>query len=308
MVHHPSGLATTEMLKEILQDTQGDFPYIALESELNLYTDRCSSWHWHDYFEFAVVSSGSMELKTQQQSVLIGQGEGYFVNSNVLHLCRVADGSTHALIRVHQFDRSLLSSSSAVIQRYFQPLEACGALSALKLTKEHPSHRHLLSLMDQAFCAAEKEETGFELVISACFMQAWQALYGLALPLLAKSPAPSSGESVRIKQMIAFIHSHASQPIAAPDIARAANVCPREAFRCFRKVLGTTPNAYLMQYRINTAARMLLETSLPVTDIASDCGFSSPSYFSKIFLKIIGRTPREFRAHGLSATSQIPSP
>ena len=52
---------------------------------------------------------------------------------------------------------------------------------------------------------------------------------------------------------------------------------------------------YLQQHRINNAARMLTETSKSVTEIGSDCGFSSPNYFSMAFRDMIGVSPREFR-------------
>jgi len=303
MVYHSNALATTEMLREILHETDADFPYIAIESDLEHFTDHCSSWHWHDYFEFAIVVSGSMELHTQQRTYHISEGEGYFINSNILHLCRVADDSKQARLHVHQFDRSLLTSSSAVMRRYILPMENCQALSELKLSADDPAHMRLLDLIREAFAAAESEPEGFEVTISACLIRAWQTLFSISSQSLENASAVSSMASSRIKEMLAYVHTHYAEDITAPMIASAANVCTREVFRCFRKVLGTTPNAYLVRHRINCAARMLFETNLSITDISIACGFSTPSYFCKVFSGLIGHSPRDFRRNAGGANA-----
>ena len=52
---------------------------------------------------------------------------------------------------------------------------------------------------------------------------------------------------------------------------------------------------YLLEKRLLLAAEKLLSTNLPVTDIALSCGFTSPSYFTKQFRKLIGSTPSVYR-------------
>lgn len=295
MIHRPNALATTEHLREIPQDTQQDFPHIAIESDLERYADRCSSWHWHEYFEFATVHGGTMELQTQRQTLRIHDGEGYFVNSNVLHLCRVADGSERARLHVHQFDRSLIGSSGCVLRSYVQPLEACGVLDSLRLDPAHSVHWHILESLESAFRDAETEADGFELSISIHLLRSWQSLYQIAAPILAHTPPFSAVDAPRIKRMLTFIHTHYSEPLTVSMIAASAGVCVRECHRCFRQVLGATPALYLMRHRINAAARQLIETDQSITDVSFSCGFSSPSYFCKVFRDLIGQSPREFR-------------
>jgi len=52
---------------------------------------------------------------------------------------------------------------------------------------------------------------------------------------------------------------------------------------------------YLQEKRLLLAAEKLISTDLPVTDIALSCGFSSPSYFTKQFRELIGKTPSVYR-------------
>jgi len=95
--------------------------------------------------------------------------------------------------------------------------------------------------------------------------------------------------------MLAFIHANYAEAVCVDAIAASANISKREAFRSFRQVLGTTPTLYLLQHRVNRAARLLMETSATVTEISSACGFSTSSYFTKVFHDLTGVSPRDFR-------------
>ena len=64
---------------------------------------------------------------------------------------------------------------------------------------------------------------------------------------------------------------------------------------CFKKVLNMSPHEYLIEYRIRQAKNMLLNTSLPVNDIAEKVGYTDSLAFSKIFKNHTGMSPRTFR-------------
>ncbi len=65
--------------------------------------------------------------------------------------------------------------------------------------------------------------------------------------------------------------------------------------RCFRHYLNQTPTEWLNRNRIEHAGKLLATTSLPVLEIAFDCGFSSPSYFHKCFRETYGMSPARYR-------------
>ena len=58
---------------------------------------------------------------------------------------------------------------------------------------------------------------------------------------------------------------------------------------------GKTPIEYLKDYRVERAARKLLGSDMPITQIAYTCGFNDLSYFIKTFKKIKGCTPKNYR-------------
>lgn len=295
MIHYLSELSLSEKLRENVQGSAEDIPFVAIESNLAEYVNSCASWHWHEYVELACVVRGCVECCTQNRVLTLKPGDGYFVNANVLHLNRMPPGHSSAVLRIIQFDAQSITGSGGIVQRYVRPVERCTAFDALSLSREDARHRDILDDLAIGFEAAAAEDVGYEMTVLRRLLHAWQLLYEIARPLLERAPAVTDSASSRIKAMLAFIHTNYAEAVSVADMAEAASISEREAFRTFRQVLDTTPTLYLARHRVSVAARMLRETSLPITDIATACGFSNPSYFCKVFRDLAGLPPREFR-------------
>ena len=95
--------------------------------------------------------------------------------------------------------------------------------------------------------------------------------------------------------MLTCIHSQYGSELSTAAIAASASVSESKCLRCFRTTIGTTPIQYLKHYRIQQAAKLLMETGEKVSDIAAVCGFQDMSYFTRTFRKIMGCVPTEYR-------------
>ncbi len=98
-----------------------------------------------------------------------------------------------------------------------------------------------------------------------------------------------------IKAARDFVATNYPLPVSVEDIAAAANVSRTTLFRVFKSELNTTPVDYLTAYRIAQAKALLLETDLSVTAVARSTGYEDNLYFSRVFRKITGTTPTEYR-------------
>lgn len=96
-----------------------------------------------------------------------------------------------------------------------------------------------------------------------------------------------------------FIESSCGSNLTACDIADTCNVSVSWLYKLFREALDTTPGEYLLRCRISAAKDLLANTSLPLSEVASRCGFNSQSYFSDCFKKSAGISPREFRRNSV---------
>jgi AraC-like DNA-binding protein len=78
-------------------------------------------------------------------------------------------------------------------------------------------------------------------------------------------------------------------------LLRSAPVSPRQLHREWARVLGQTPSAWVMQKRLERASLLLLQTALPVQEIAARCGFENVPYFFRVWKVRFDRSPRAYR-------------
>jgi LacI family transcriptional regulator len=95
---------------------------------------------------------------------------------------------------------------------------------------------------------------------------------------------------------VQFIREHSAEPIRMDEVARRLAVSRRWLERHFVKALGHSPHEELQRCRLERAKKMLLESDLSATRIATVCGFGSPSYFNTFFRRLTGLTPLQFRS------------
>jgi AraC-like DNA-binding protein len=94
---------------------------------------------------------------------------------------------------------------------------------------------------------------------------------------------------------IQYIHSNYNQIVQFEMFAKELGVSSRYLRLNFKKKIGVSPIAYLIEYRINKALELFKDQSLSIKEIAFDSGFISQQYFSKKFKEYIGITPFEYR-------------
>lgn len=105
----------------------------------------------------------------------------------------------------------------------------------------------------------------------------------------------SDQSSVSIKKATEYIAMHFSEEITLSDVAKEIHLNASYLSTLFRQVTGVTFKEYLNRIRIEEAQRLLLNTDYPIMQIAVSCGFSDQSYFTKVFKKHTGLTPKQFR-------------
>lgn len=92
-------------------------------------------------------------------------------------------------------------------------------------------------------------------------------------------------------------HGYAEQ-LRLPELAQLAGMSVSHFIRSFRQVMGTSPIDWLRHERIAQAKHRLLESNEAVKEIARQCGYRDPYFFSKDFHKIVGMPPSRFRDQG----------
>lgn len=92
-----------------------------------------------------------------------------------------------------------------------------------------------------------------------------------------------------------YIMANYNHHLTLESIANYFNFHPVHIIRCMKKEFGITPNKAITQIRIENGKKMLITSNLSINKISDYIGFSTPSYFDKIFKNYTGYSPREYR-------------
>lgn len=225
------------------------------------------------------------------------KGDAIFINSNTLHDIRISNGARECKIYAHLFDMHFLTGmyNSIFEQNYVLPILRCRELQTYTVSPNTYRRIRMLDTILKTIGLNEKETFGYEFEIRAELCRFWCMLMEETETIRRETSEKNDHDISRIKVMMQYIHKHYSERLTLADIARTANISSRESIRCFQRSIGMAPINYLNDYRIREAAKMLLQTNDSIMDIGEKCGFSSNSYFGKVFRESLGCTPKEYR-------------
>ncbi len=94
---------------------------------------------------------------------------------------------------------------------------------------------------------------------------------------------------------LAHLAEHHARALPMSELALVAGLSLSAFERQVRRVYGVTPSQLLTRARLDTAARLLRETTLPVARVAAECGYFDHSAFTRVFHSVVGLTPVQFR-------------
>jgi AraC family transcriptional regulator len=97
--------------------------------------------------------------------------------------------------------------------------------------------------------------------------------------------------------VIEFVDDNLRNDLTLDAIAAAVALSPGHFAHAFRQTTGVAPHRYVLERRVERAKALLLQSDLPITQIAQLVGCSSHSHFSVLFNRVTGVTPRKFRTN-----------
>lgn len=254
-------------------------------------------WHWHEEWEAGVVMEGEAILSIGAQTCTVSAGNGFLVNSGVLHSYQ-AKGDARCRLHVLVFHPRLVGGSveSVFYQKYVLPIAENRSMEGFFFHKDIPWQADAMAHILHAFQTCEQEPPYYELHVRSALSDFLALLLTHTSGVQAKVNAKELRDTQRVKQMLSFIHQNYGKKMGTAAIAESASVSESECLRCFRSTIGTTPIRYLREYRVEQAARLLRENKTRIGDIAYQCGFQDVSYFTKTFRELKGCTPTDFHA------------
>lgn len=289
-------IITNQFQKELKQHGNEQFPFLVSYQKLSEYESGSFMWHWHPEIEITYVQKGTMCYKVNHMVYHLKEGDIVFNNSGALHSGTMENQKDCAYIPV-TFDSRLIYGffQSTVNSKYVDPVIQDSMLPAICIDQSEPWHKPFREYLLRIIDLDEKKPDFYELDITICLQSMWRLL----LEHITYEPQASRENSLeydRIKKILSYIEKNYQNKITLNDIAGHIHLCESECTRLFKRHMNTTLFAFLQEYRIERSLEFLQDDQ-PVSAVADKAGFSDPNYYSKVFAKIKGCSPREYRNH-----------
>lgn len=289
-------IITNQFQKELKQHGNEQFPFLVSYQKLSEYESGSFMWHWHPEIEITYVQKGTMCYKVNHMVYHLKEGDIVFNNSGALHSGTMENQEDCAYIPV-TFDPRLIYGffQSTINSKYVDPVIQDSMLPAICIDQSEPWHKPFREYLLRIIALDEKKPDFYELDITICLQSMWRLL----LEHITYEPQASRENSLeydRIKKILSYIEENYQNKITLNDIAGHIHLCESECTRLFKRHMNTTLFAFLQEYRIERSLEFLQDDQ-PVSAVADKAGFSDPNYYSKVFAKIKGCSPREYRNH-----------
>jgi len=278
----------------------------------NLYRESSvgRTWHWHPAVQMSKIMEGKVRYQVRDLTFLLEKGDMIITNMNQLHrygLEKSVDGAASSdvdyasVVNVVYLPEFVVAPESLTFKKYIYPLIIDESRPCMIFKKDIPWQKKIIELFDRAIEIEEEshisgEDIPYEMEIHEQFSHIWRLIIEHSNEMqkwdVSKSKAIAQ---VRVRQMIDYIEKNFSSKITLDDMAAAACISRREVSRCFKDNMGRTPFEYLIEYRIAKGRIRLLTTEDTILEVALYCGFESASYFTRVFKRLEGLSPMEFR-------------
>ncbi|MBE5948815.1 MAG: helix-turn-helix domain-containing protein [Lachnospiraceae bacterium] len=250
--------------------------------------------HIHREFEFLVMKKGTGKMYIDGAECNIKVGDAIFINSEELHVGINVDEEEAEFFAV-VFAPEMFGNfgDDEIMNKYVLPVLNKRKTLPRMYCSGVEWQDGVLGLLDEIHVAYSLAEVGFELKIKSLLMQIWQICF---VHGEQEQENGNQGRTIEdMKKVFLYIQNEYASPLSLEDMASKVNMSREYFCRRFSELMHMTPFEYLLRVRIENSCRMLLDDNLTIGEVATQCGFNSFSYFSKVFRRFVGCTPREYR-------------
>lgn len=284
------------MYNQIVQSNMANIPLtvsVQKKPKLSPYVGIVSSQHFHNELEFLYIHSGALQCTVNNKDYIARSGDIFFINSRIPHSTESVEPYTS--YDMIQFDTSNFSSDSVSgISKYLSRFININKTPIILFKSDNDETKELSLYLEAVFSEYIAQKPSFELYIKA---NIFNIIAFLSRNDYLTDSSIFFDEKIIEKVMPAlkYIDEHFDEQITLEDLSRVLNLNPSYFCRLFKKATNSTFIEYLNFVRICKSEKMLSSSKDSIAEISLNLGFSSVSYFNKVFKNIKGCTPTEYK-------------
>jgi AraC-like DNA-binding protein/mannose-6-phosphate isomerase-like protein (cupin superfamily) len=235
--------------------------------------------HTHNHMELFFIIGGKGQFLIEDQLHPVDVNNLVIINPNVVHteVSLNAQPLEYIVLGIEgiQLATSNTSNGQFSILDHYESVEISGCL------------RNILREMEQ-------KNTGYE---DVC--QAYMEILIIRLMRSTALAVPSESQVISVNRQCAavrrYIDLHFKEALTLEQLAEEGHMNKFYLSHAFKREYGVSPINYMISRRIEESKYLLAETDLALSQIAQLLGFSSLSYFSQVFHRTQGTSPKEYR-------------
>ncbi|GEN28968.1 transcriptional regulator [Halovibrio variabilis] len=247
--------------------------------------------HTHDFHQIVITLYGSSEFEIEGLGGRVNAFSGCIVPANHEHYYS-GYGHNRQLIFDLPEDAPALTGENRELVALFDAPRFFGLDSSI---------RHYLTFMQSELAQ------GFDTASDSFQQDRLAATLLGSLKARLGTPANTTQRRLDLSRIDHFIHQHLADDLRVADLARLACLSEAHFSECFRAQTGLSPWQYVKRQRLHAARQLILQSRLPLTDIAIQTGFANQSALSHAFRRSYGLSPRKLRQADMAPVAISPS-
>lgn len=271
------------------------FPYTTYPCSIPL-DFPCVPLHWHEEMELVYIKKGQGMVNVDLTPVQVSAGDLVIILPGHLHAIQSWKQETMEYENIIFQVSLLLSPHEDLCSHDFLDPLLLGTLSVPTcVTPALKHYRELVSCIDQADEICKTFPPAYPFAIKSCLFQFFYLLFAHHSRRASLPSAGTQRSLDKTKQTVKYIEEHYREKISVADIASFLNISASHFMKYFKKTMGSSFVAYLNDYRLTMASRLLVTSSDPILEVAQETGFDNLSYFNRLFKEKYKTTPSRYR-------------
>ena len=250
-------------------------------------TQLVSRFHLHNEYEFFRINRGIIRCITLDNEFILEEGDVMFINKYVPHSTYSEMSDTH--ITLIQFN---LPSDTESIIRYISRFKNVFNFPAFAFKKNNANATEIKNSIDSI-----AEEYVFKKPFWNDYVYNHMLMLITALRrqgIIAEVPNKKIEVINKIRPALEYINEHYAENISTLNLSELMNFNETYFCRLFKRIIGTSAVNYINFVRVCKAEK-LLKNNISVSEVANKTGFSSPSYFNRVFKKYMHYSPSDYK-------------